>query len=73
MEFFSKSFYWIQQIQWQKYFSIKGLKPVTFFVRDQDATTVPARRMWDRIFKLTPINASVIYQIRWIHWKFCSI
>ena len=28
----------------------------------------------DGIFKLTPIHASVIYQIpwiRWIHWKFC--
>ena len=30
----------------------------------------------DRIFKLSPIHGSVIYQIpwiRWIHWKFCSI
>ena len=27
----------------------------------------------DRIFKLSPIHTSVIYQIRWIQWKFCSI
>ena len=33
----------------------------------------------DRIFKLSPIHASVIYQIpwnqwiQWIQWKFCSI
>ena len=27
----------------------------------------------DRIFKLSPIHASLIYQIHWIQWKFCSI
>ena len=30
----------------------------------------------DKIFKLSPIQASMIYQIpkiRWIQWKFCSI
>ena len=31
--------------------------------RDQNATTVPARHARDRIFKLNPIHALVIYQI----------
>ena len=43
---FHKCFYWIQQIQWQKYLWLKGLEPTTFCVTDQDATTVPARHMW---------------------------
>ena len=49
--------------------------PATSCVRVQDATTVLARHMWE-IFKLTPIDASVIYQIPWIRriqCKFCSI
>ena len=35
--------------------------PATSCVRDQDATTAPARQ-------LSPIHASVIYQIPWIRW-----
>ena len=42
---FPKYFHWILQIQWQKIFVIKGLEPVTSFVRDQDATTAPGRHM----------------------------
>ena len=42
---FPKCFYWIQQIQWQKYLSWKGLKPAISCLRDQDATTVSARHM----------------------------
>ena len=40
-------FHWIRWIQWQKIFviTVKGLKPVTSCVRDQDATAVPARHM----------------------------
>ena len=35
-------------IQWQKYFHyLKGLKPATSCVRDQDASTAPARQMWE--------------------------
>ena len=41
--------------------TVKGLKPETSCVRDQDATTAPHLR--DRIFKLSPIHALVIYQI----------
>ena len=48
----------------------------TSCVRDQEATTVPARHMWETgSWDLSPIDASVIYQIPWIHWiqwKFCS-
>ena len=40
---------------------VKCLKPATFYVRNQDATTVPARHMFT-------IHAPVIYQIPTIHW-----
>ena len=43
--------------------TVKGLEPATSCVRDQDATTVQARHVRGRIFKLTPIHTSVIYQI----------
>ena len=47
----------------KKYLSLKGLEPGTSCVRDQDATTVPARHMYvgDKIFKLSPIHAPVTY------------
>ena len=62
----------------KKYLLLKGLKPATSCVRDQDANAAPARYIYmgDMIFKLNPIHASVIYQIPWIHWiqwKFWSI
>ena len=43
---------WIRWIQWQKIFVIrvKGLEPATSCVRDQDATTLPARHMWETAF-----------------------
>ena len=50
--------------------------PATSCARDQNARKTHLR---DRIFKLSPIHASVIYQfpwirlIHWIQWKFCSI
>ena len=40
---FPKCFHHIQQIQWHKYMSLKGLEPATFCVTDQDASTAPAR------------------------------
>ena len=43
-------------------------KPATSSVRNQDATTLPATYLTARTFKLAPIQASVIYQIPWIHW-----
>ena len=43
--------------------TVKGLEPATSCVREQDATTVLARHICERIFKLNPIRASVIYQI----------
>ena len=39
--------------------TVKGLKPANSCVRDQDATTAPARQM----LKLSIIHASMIYQI----------
>ena len=55
-------FHWIQQIQGQKYCILKRLfEPATSCVRDQEAST-------ERIFKLSPIHASVIYPIPWICW-----
>ena len=42
---------------------VKRLNPATYCVRDQHATRAPGRHVRDRIFKLTPIHASVIYHI----------
>ena len=51
MEFFLNVFHWIQRIQWQKKnYDIKRTRtchPATSCVRDQHATTVPARHMWE--------------------------
>ena len=42
---------------------VKGFEPVTFCVRDLDAVTVPTRHMpRNKVFKLSLIYASVIYQ-----------
>ena len=49
--------------------------PATSYARDQDAITALARHVRDKIFKLNPIHASVIYQIPWIQWipfPFCE-
>ena len=60
--------------------TVKKLKPAISFVKEQDATTVPARHMWETgSLNWALIYASVIYQIpcicwiHWIQWKFCSI
>ena len=45
---FTKCFHWIQRIQWQKYVSLKGLELATSCVRNQYATTAPARHMWEK-------------------------
>ena len=42
--------------------TVKGFEPANCGVEDQNVTTVPARTHV-RDFKLTPIHASVIYQI----------
>ena len=42
--------------------TVKRLEPATSCVRDQDATTAPAKtHERDKIFKFTPIHASVIH------------
>ena len=40
--------------------AVEGFDPATFCVRDQDATTVLARHVRDRIFELTLVHASFI-------------
>ena len=40
--------------------TIKGLKPATCCISDQDATGVSRTHMTDRNLKLTPMHASVI-------------
>ena len=49
MEFSRNVFNWIQQIQWQKYLSLKRLETATFSVWDRDASTStePARHIWE--------------------------
>ena len=43
--------------------TVKGFKPASSCVRNQDATTAPAKHVRDRIFILSLINFAVIYQI----------
>ena len=46
--------------------TVKWLEPATFCVRDQGANHSASKtHVWDRIFKLSPIHASMIYQIPW--------
>ena len=43
--------------------TVKGLETTTSCVRNQDATTAPDKtHVRDRVFKLSPIHASLIYQ-----------
>ena len=77
---FTKCFHWICWSKWQKYFSLKWLKSASSCVRNQGAIHSTSKtHMRDRIFKFSPIHASVIYQNTWIcwncwiQWKFCSI
>ena len=62
------------------YLLLKGLEPAASCIRDQGATTVPARHMGRiRSLKISPIHTLIIYQIpwiccnHWIQWKFYSI
>ena len=65
---FPKCFHWI--IQWQKILCFKKiiwnchlLYKISKCYRSASKTYIA-----DRIFILSPIHASVIYQIPWIHW-----
>ena len=49
IEFFLNLFHWIQRIQWPKIYDIKRTRTchtATSCVKDQRATTAPARHMW---------------------------
>ena len=62
-----KCFYWIQQIQWQKYIVIKRAWTCNLLCRRQECYHSSSKtHVRDRIFQLSPIDASVIYQITWI-------
>ena len=45
MDFFLNVFTELSEFTENKFLYIKGIEPATSSVRDQDATTVPARRM----------------------------
>ena len=56
--------------------TVKGLKPDTQPPLALETRMLPQCQQntcRDRIFKLSPIHASVIYYIPWIQKKFCSI
>ena len=48
--------------------TVKGLEPATSCVRPGCCHSASKTHVRDRIFKLSPIHASVIYQIPWIRW-----
>ena len=52
------------------FITAKELEPATYWVRDQDATSVPARHIWETgsLNCAQFIHASVTYQISWIRW-----
>ena len=67
---FPKCFHWIRWIQWQKILYFKKIiqschllckRPICYHSTNKTHVA-------ERIFKLSPIHASVIYQIDWIHW-----
>ena len=45
MEFFQNVFTEFGELSYKKYLPLKGLEPATYCVRDQCATTAPARHM----------------------------
>ena len=47
MEFFLNVFTKFIEVSEKDHLSLKGLNPATSCVRDQDATTVQARHMWE--------------------------
>ena len=63
---FPKCFHWIQQIQWQNICHQKGWTCHHLCKRPEfyHSTSKTHVRHW--IFKLSPIHASMIYQILWI-------
>ena len=75
---FPKCFQRIQWIQWQKicHYSKRVRTCILLFERPGCYHRASKTHVRERIFKLTPIHASGIYQIPWIRriqWKFCTI
>ena len=65
---FPNWFHWIRWIQWQSK-RARTYHPATSCVRDQDAYhSTNKTHVRDRIFTLSLIHASVIYQFPWIRW-----
>ena len=70
---FPKCFHWIRWIQWQNicHYSKRAQTCHCLCKRPGCSHRTSKTHVRDRIFKLNPIQASVIYQIpwiRWIHW-----
>ena len=63
---FPKCFYWIQRIQWQKICQCskraQTCHSATSCVRVQDATTVPARHMWET----GSLNQAQFIMLQWL-------
>ena len=70
---FLKCFHWLCWIQWQKMLSFKKIIRSSHLPckRSRCYHSANKTHVAERIFKLSPIHAWVIYQIpriRWIHW-----
>ena len=70
MPIFPKCFQWIQ---WHKIFVIKRTPTCHLLCKRAGCYHSASKtHVRDRIFKLNPIHASVIYQIHRIHWNHCK-
>ena len=74
---FPQCFHWIQPIQGQKIIVIKRAQTFNLLCKRSGCYHRTSKTyVWNRIFTLSPIHVSAIYQIPWIYWiqwKFCSI
>ena len=69
LEFFPKCFHWIQQIQGQKYVIKKAQTSHLSCKRPGCYQSASKTHVRYRIFKLSPVYASMTYQIPWICWN----
>ena len=67
---FPKGFHWIQRIRWQNicHYSKRAQTCHLLCKRPGCYHSVSKTHVRERIFKLSPIHALVIYQIPWIRW-----
>ena len=67
---FPKCFHWMYWIQWQKILYFKNIIQTCHLLckRPRCYNSASKTQVAERVFKLNPIHASVIYQIPWISW-----